>query len=120
MHVDPADKAIIKWAVERGRVFSYDRNHGLVGTHLRLHLGLLTAFFKQGKLVHLSAASDGRHLDQLMQEFAELFGLCTQTKGYLTQGAPAFGSVAVAEGCGAPNPGRPGRTRPDSDSPATD
>ncbi len=85
MHVDPSDKPIVKWAIDRGLVFSYERNHGLPGTHLRLHMGLLTAFFKHGKLAHLVGAADGRHLDQFMWELTELFGICAQNGGYLNQ-----------------------------------
>ncbi len=85
MHVDPADKSIVKWAVDRGLVFGYERDKGLPGTHLRLHIGFLTAFFRRGKLVHLAAAADGRHIDQLMWELSELFGLCAQNGGYSDQ-----------------------------------
>jgi len=93
MHVDPADKRIVRWAVDRGLIFTYERNNGLSGTHLKLHLGLLTAFFRGGKLTHLTAAADGRHIDQLMCELTELFGLCAQTRGYLNQQ-----SASVADG----------------------
>jgi len=85
MHIDPADKRIVRWAVDRGLIFTYERNNGLSGTHLKLHIGLLTAFFRRGKLTHLSAAADGRHIDQLMRELTELFGLCAQARGYLDQ-----------------------------------
>jgi hypothetical protein len=86
MHIDAADAPIVKWAVDRGLIFSYDRTNGLAGTHLKLHIGLCTAFFKHGKLTHLSAAADGRQIDQLMCEFTDLFGLCAQSQAYLEQG----------------------------------
>ncbi len=96
MHIDPADKRIVRWAVDRGLIFAYERNNGLSGTHLKLHLGLLTAFFRRGKLTHLTAAADGRHIDQLMCELTELFGLCAQARGYLDQqSAPVEGGESL-------------------------
>ncbi|MBN1346800.1 MAG: hypothetical protein JXQ73_29180 [Phycisphaerae bacterium] len=85
MHIDPADNQIVKWAIDRGLVFSYERNSGLGGTHLKLHIGLLTAHFRRGKLAHLSAAASGHRIDELMRELTELFGLCAQSNSYLDQ-----------------------------------
>jgi hypothetical protein len=95
MHIDPADKHVVKWAIDRGLVFCYERNSGLGGMHLRLHVGLLTAHFKRGKLVHLSAAASGHRMDELMRELTELFGLCAQSGGYLEQNP--LGSEAASE-----------------------
>jgi hypothetical protein len=85
MHIHPADRDIVKWAIDKGLMFSYERNNGLQGMHLKLHIGMLTAFFRNGKLAHLAGAADGRHLDQFMWELTELFGLCAENGGYLDQ-----------------------------------
>ena len=95
MHIHPADRHVVKWAIERGLIFSYERNNGLSGTHLKLHMGLVTAFFRHGKLMHLNAATDGRHVDELMRDFTELFSLCAQAQGYLDQSRSFGGGRAV-------------------------
>ncbi len=82
MHVAPEDRDIVKWAVDRGLIFGYESDQGLAAPCLKLHLGLLTAGFRRGKLTHLSAAAEARHLDQLMRDLTELFALCAQTDAY--------------------------------------
>ncbi len=83
MHIHPGDKAIIQWALDRGLVFRHARDQGLGGDHLRVYIGLVTACFRRGKLLHLSAAADGHRIDALMRDFTALFGLCAMTDGYL-------------------------------------
>jgi len=100
MHIHPADRHVVTWAIERGLIFGYERNNGLKGTHLKLHMGFVTAFFRHGKLIHLSAATDGLHIDELMREFSELFSLCAQAQGYLDEARSIGGGHVVAESTG--------------------
>lgn len=82
MHVAPEDRDIVKWAVDRGLIFGYESDQVPGEPCLKLHLGLLTAAFRRGKLTHLSAATEARHIDHLMRDLTELFALCAQTDAY--------------------------------------
>ncbi len=85
MIVHPADRPIVQWAVEQGYECEYLREYGLPEPSLRVQLGVSSAFFEAGRLVHWRADADGRYLDQLMSELASLFGLCARTDAYPQQ-----------------------------------
>jgi len=76
MIVHPADRPIVKWAIDQGYGYEYVREYGLPQPSLRVRLGLSTATFDAGQLIHWRADVDGRYLDQLMFELTCLFGLC--------------------------------------------
>jgi hypothetical protein len=85
MIVHPADRSIVKWAVEDGFVHGYVREYGLPEPALRVQLGMTTAFFHAGRLVHWRAEAAAQHLDQLMFELTRLFGFCHQAGAYPEQ-----------------------------------
>lgn len=82
MIVHHADRDIVKWAIDNGYVYEYVREYGLPEPSLRIHLGLSTAYFKAGQLIHWRADADASYMDQLMAELASLFGWCTQSRAY--------------------------------------
>jgi hypothetical protein len=83
MLIDEKDRPIVRWAIEKAYTFDYCRENGLPDPCLRIRLGLSTAFFHKGKLVHWAASSAGEHLDHLLQEMTLLFGLCAERKAYV-------------------------------------
>ena len=85
MIIHHADRQIIKWAIDHGFSYEYVREYGLPDPTLRIPLGVSTAFFKAGELVHWRANADARHLDQLMFELTSLFGLCAEVGAYPRQ-----------------------------------
>jgi hypothetical protein len=85
MIIHPADRPVVKWAVDNGFIYGYRREHGLPDPSLLVQLGVSNAFFKEGRLVHLRADVDGSNLDQLMFELTSLFGICAAARGYLMQ-----------------------------------
>lgn len=87
MIVHPADRRIVQWAIERGYLFSYVREHGLPEPCLRVCLGQSSAFFKAGRLVHWLAQVDARRLDLLMFELTSLFGFCSSVRALPPQQA---------------------------------
>jgi len=85
MIINSADRAIVKWAVDHGYEYEYLREYGLPEPSLRVKLGLSSAFFEAGHLIHWRADVSGGYLDQLMCELTCLFGLCARTKAYPKQ-----------------------------------
>ncbi len=85
MIIRDCDRAVVKWAVDQGYPYAYVREHGLPDPSLRIHLGLSTAYFEGGRLVHWRAESPGRHMDQLMFELTSLFGCCASANAYPEQ-----------------------------------
>ena len=85
MIVHPADRSIVTWAVERGFPHEYVREYGLPEPSLRVRLGLSSAFFKAGRLVHWRADVQGQYIDQLMYELTNLFGFCGPNRAYPQQ-----------------------------------
>jgi len=84
MWIDEPDRRIVRWAIDKAFTFDYCRENGLPDPCLRVRLGLSTAYFHKGKLVHWAAASGGEHLDHLLHEMTLLFLLCAQVKAYVT------------------------------------
>jgi hypothetical protein len=85
MIIHHADRLLVKWAIDSGYPYEYIREYGLPEPVLRVRLGLSTAFFEAGTLVHWRADVDATHMDQLMYELTSLFGLCAQAKAYPAQ-----------------------------------
>lgn len=85
MIVHPADRLIVKWAVDGGFTHCYAREYGLPDPCLRVHLGLSSAYFKEGQLVLWRAEADAKYLDQLMFELTRLFVFCTEINAYPRQ-----------------------------------
>jgi hypothetical protein len=85
MIIHPADRFVVKWAVDHGFSYEYLREYGLPEPCLRVQLGVSSAFFKAGELVHWRADVQGCYLDQLMFELTSLFGLCGQFHTYSFQ-----------------------------------
>lgn len=85
MIVQQADRPIVKWAVDNGLVYSYQREYGMPEPALCVRLGLSRAYFAHGQLVHWRADAPGQFLDQLMFELTCLFTLCRQIDAYPPQ-----------------------------------
>jgi len=85
MIVHPADRLAVKWAVEEGLEHQYVREYGVPEPALRIRLGLTTAFFHAGLLVHWRADAAADYLDQLMFELTQLFTFCRQAGAYPKQ-----------------------------------
>lgn len=85
MIIHPADRDVVKWAVDQGFVYEYTREYGLPEPSLRIRLGLSSAFFLAGQLIHWRADVDAGYLDQLMAELTWLFGWCAIAKAYPQQ-----------------------------------
>ena len=85
MVVHPADRSIVTWAVEQGYPHEYVREYGLPDPSLRIRLGMSSAFFSAGRLIHWRADVNGQYLDQLMYELSCLFGFCARIQAYPKQ-----------------------------------
>lgn len=85
MIIHHADRPVVKWAVDSGYPYEYVREYGLPQPVLRVRLGLSTAFFEAGTLVHWRVDADARYMDQLMFELTSLFSWCAQFNGYPEQ-----------------------------------
>lgn len=85
MVIHPADRHVVKWAIDHARPYEYVREYGLPDNSLRVELGVSRAYFKSGQLVHWRASVNGEHFDQLMFELATLVRLCTALQGYPPQ-----------------------------------
>ncbi len=79
------DRPFLSWAREKGYPYYYTNESGLPDGCLKLHLGVLTAYVHNGKLVRLAANGEGRLIDQMMYEFSQLFALCGKHNAYLDQ-----------------------------------
>ncbi len=78
MIVEPADREIVKWAVDRLIPWYYTSERGLPPPCLTLHLGHVTAYFRRGRLVRVRTHSDEDGFDDMFSEFLVLFDLCGQ------------------------------------------
>lgn len=85
MIVPPADRRIVNWAVQEGLAHAYVREYGLPEPALRVQLGMTTAFFHCGTLIHWRADAAAKYLDQLMFELTRLFVFCRQAGAYPQQ-----------------------------------
>jgi hypothetical protein len=85
MIVHPADHPIVTWAAAAGFEHRYVREYGLPEPSLCVQLGLTTAYFHAGRLVHWRAEAAAQYLDQLMFELTCLFGFCHRAKAYPKQ-----------------------------------
>jgi len=85
MIIHHADRPVVKWAIDHGYPYEYLREYGLPEPSLRVQLGLSSAFFEAGRLVHWRAEADARYLDQLMAELVSLYSLCARTRAYPPQ-----------------------------------
>jgi hypothetical protein len=85
MIVHPADRLIVKWAVDGGFSHAYAREYGLPDPCLRVHLGMSSAYFNEGQLVLWRAEADAKYLDQLMFELTRLFVFCAESDAYPPQ-----------------------------------
>lgn len=85
MIIHHADRAVVKWAIDRGYPYEYIREYGLPEPSLRIQLGLSTAYFQAGRLLRRRADADAEYMDQLMYELASLFSWCSLSKAYPKQ-----------------------------------
>ena len=85
MIVHPADRRIVTWAAGAGFEHRYVREYGLPEPSLCVQLGMTTAYFHAGRLVHWRADAAAQYLDQLMFELTRLFGFCRQAEAYPKQ-----------------------------------
>ena len=85
MPVSWPDQPFIHWAIQRGFSYYYTNEHGLPERCLKLHIGVMTAYIYQGKLVRIVVDSEGHLLDEMMLEFAQLFAECARHDAYLDQ-----------------------------------
>ncbi len=80
MIVEPADREIIKWAVDRLVPWYYTREKGLERPCLCVHFGRVTAYFCRGRLMRIRTYSDSDGFDDMFSEFLVLFELCGQSR----------------------------------------
>jgi len=85
MIIHHADRAVVKWAIDRGYPYEYIREYGLPEPVLRIQLGMSTALFHKGRLLRWRADAEAEYMDQLMYELASLFGWCSISKAYPAQ-----------------------------------
>lgn len=85
MIVHPEDRPAVTWAVEEGFEHQYVREYGVPEPALRIRLGMTTAFFHAGRLVHWRAEAAAEYLDQLMFELTRLFTFCREAGAYPEQ-----------------------------------
>lgn len=85
MIIHASDRPIVKWAVDNGYPYEYVREYGLPQPALQVRLGMSTAYFEAGTLIHWRADVEARNMDQLMYELSCLFGLCAQANAYPDQ-----------------------------------
>ena len=85
MIVHPADRPVVEWAAEAGFEYRYVREYGLPEPSLCVQLGMTTAYFHAGRLIHWRADAAAQYLDQLMFELTSLFGFCRQAGAYPEQ-----------------------------------
>ena len=76
MIVEPADRDIVKWAVDHSVPCYYASESGLPAPCLKLQCGHVTAFFCRGQLTRLWAQADYEFVDQMFAELTEMFRLC--------------------------------------------
>ena len=91
MIVEPADRDIVKWAVDHAVPCYYTREQGLPTPCLKIHCGHVTAFFCRGRLTRLWAHADHAFLDDMFAELTQLFALCVSP----VRGIHRSGKVAV-------------------------
>ncbi len=80
MIVEPADREIVKWAVDRLVPWYYTRERGLDRPCLSVHFGHVTAYFCRGRLKRIRTHSDADGFDDMFSEFLVLFELCGQSR----------------------------------------
>jgi hypothetical protein len=90
--VDPADRAIVKWALDRAAAFYYARERDLPQPCLKVQCGCVTAYFSRGRLTRLQAHADSGLFDEMFCELAQLFELCGRALSFVDEDA------AVIEG----------------------
>jgi hypothetical protein len=82
---EPHDADVIRWAEQNALPFYYASEPALPPRCLKVHLGHITAYFGQGKLVRLWVHADGEYLDEVFCQLTRLFELCARTGKYLEQ-----------------------------------
>ncbi|HEY3245194.1 MAG TPA: hypothetical protein VGM03_17775 [Phycisphaerae bacterium] len=76
MIVHPADRDIVKWAMDRSAPYYYTREQELPQPCLKVHCGHVTAYFFQGALVRVWAHADEPALEDMFVELGQLLALC--------------------------------------------
>ncbi|MCG3138882.1 MAG: hypothetical protein HJJLKODD_02752 [Phycisphaerae bacterium] len=87
MHTRHHDEPFISWARQRGFPYYYAQEPDQPESLLKLHMGVITAYLRQGKLIQVQAHSAGQLLDQMMFELAQLFAMCAKHDAYMEQAA---------------------------------
>ena len=85
MKIPWRDKPFVHWAQQNGLSYYYTHETGMPGGALKMHMGLVTAYIQQGKLVRLLADSKGDLLDELMHQLSNLFAQCARLDAYEDQ-----------------------------------
>lgn len=96
MMIRQTDRTIVKWAMDQGFAYEYAREYGLPDPSLRVRMGLSTAYFAAGRLVHWQAHVDAHDLDQLMFELTSLFLGCQQSGAFPMQRAVVSGAERLS------------------------
>jgi hypothetical protein len=78
MLVHPADRVIVKWAMDHSAPHYYTSEADLPSPCLKVQCGYVTAYFHEGELVRLWAHADGECLDDMFVQMTQLFGLCAE------------------------------------------
>jgi hypothetical protein len=92
MIVDPADRAIVKWALDHAAPFYYANERDLPQPCLKVQCGCVTAFFSQGKLTRVQARADSALFGEMFCEFAQLFELCGRPDSLMEEDAAVIGA----------------------------
>lgn len=85
--VDPADRPIVKWALDRAAAFYYARERDLPQPCLKVQCGCVTAYFWRGRLTRLQAHADSGLFDEMFCELAQLFELCGRPASFVDDDA---------------------------------
>ncbi len=78
MIVDPQDKRIVKWAVDRCSPWYYTKEEGLPDPCLKVHCGYVTAYFTKGRLQRILTHADRKGMDDMFAELMQVFALCAE------------------------------------------
>ena len=85
MLICQADARIVEWARTRGYPCLYHAEPGLPTPCLKVHLGQVTAFFHQGRLVRMALQVDGELIEDACATLQDLLATCAEVDAYLPQ-----------------------------------
>ncbi len=72
MIVHPADRNIVKWAIDHSSPCYYTREPDLPNPCLKVQCGHVTAYFCRGRLARLWAHADGDQFDDMFADMTQI------------------------------------------------